>query len=75
MAVEPQSQTLLGMAAKLLDPGWHGGSAQPLSLALSAFSAAQGSWFSLLPSEPQELESLVSAARGSRGFACVRLLN
>lgn len=47
----------------------------PLCLAQLAFSAARGSWFPLLPSEPAERESLVSAAGGSRARAGVRLLN
>lgn len=38
------------------------------SLAPPAFSAARGSWFPLLPSEPGEPVSLISAACSSRGF-------
>lgn len=49
--------------------------AGPLSLAWPAFSAARGIWFSLLPGEPGERESLVSAACRSRARAGVRLLN
>lgn len=71
-----KARTSLGLLPAPLDVGWLGGPAKTALPGMVAFSAACGSWFSLLLcSEPGELESLVPAAWGSRGFAGARLLN